>query len=430
MSSVDTPDKTEESKAPANGASANTACGQNTTENKHNSARATFLDLLANSYVVWAFIAILSLDLFCRLEWKNLNLDHYASPNRSMVWWNVDDFRKQKEMPDVVLVGSSLLMHVLHGGDAEYLQLAQNEVYHHKARYFEDLLSQKTGVKVNSFAFALAGQMASDAYTLCSTLFSSPERKPKLIIYNVAPRDFMDNTLGSLGSTEIYRFMSRLGGGRDIAWEVRRSLWEKLEMAAENASKLYEQRHYFVYLQHRYVKSILKAICGYKITDEVHTPFALRRLALRDLPEDMGTNERICLPNLEANYTDNSDEYRKRYQPFKQKKYMSQLAYLEKLQGFCKNQGIQLIMVNMPLTQDNIKLLPPGAYDIYIRNLTAIAAKYGGRFIDLQDPSYDKSLYCDTAHMTGKGGMKFFRELTDKLADGSELSIAESRIKK
>lgn len=383
------------------------------------------LDWLKKSYAVWALIAILSVDLFCKINWQNLKLDHFASPNRSMVWWTVDDFRKQAKTPEVVLLGSSLLMHALHGGDAEYLKLPQNEVYHHKPAMLEDLLRKKTGEHVDSFAFALAGQMASDAYVLSSTLFKG-EHKPKLIVYSIAPRDLMDNTLGSPASTEIFRFMSKLGGTEDIAWQARSGLWEQVEFLTENASSLYNHRNYFVYLQHRYAKSLLKVI-GYKPTDEVHTPFALRRLALLELPEDIGSNERIALPNLDANYTDNSDEYRRRYQPFKQKPYLAQLAYLEKFLNYCQKEDIDVVFVNMPLTQDNINLMPPGAYDLYKKNVTDLAAKYNKQFVDMQDTStFDKSLYCDTAHMTGKGGIKFFNILADKLTHGSSLAFRKS----
>ncbi|MBX9686113.1 MAG: acyl-homoserine-lactone synthase [Candidatus Obscuribacterales bacterium] len=387
--------------------------------------KQSLVSTLSKSYVVWALIALLSVDAFCRIFWNDLKLDHYASANRSMVWWAVDDFRKQEKTPELVLIGSSLLMHVLHGGDAEYFKLPQNEVYHHKAAMLEDLLSKESGVKVNSFAFALAGQMASDAYALSSTVLKG-EHKPKVLIYAIAPRDLIDNTLGSPASTEIFRFMNHLGGARDVAWQARSGLWEKVEYALESISGLYAHRNYFVYLQQRYTKSLLHAF-GYKINDEVHTPFALRRLALLDMPEDIGSNERIALPNLKATYTDNSDEYRRRYQPFKEKDFRMQLSYLDKLMAYCNQEGIELILVNMPLTQDNLQLMQAGSYELYKSEVGKLASKYKSRFIDLQDSKrFDKSLYCDTAHMNGAGGVQFFTALSKKLTDGSSLALGKN----
>lgn len=387
--------------------------------------RLVVFDLFKNSYAVWAVLALIALDLFLRFNWQNLPLDHYASPNRSMVWWNVDDFRKQDKAPDLVLMGSSLLMHALHGGDAEYLQLPQNEVYHHKCVLLEDQLKKLTGKEYRSFAFALAGQMASDAYAIADTLFTN-KRKPEIIIYNIAPRDFIDNTLASPASTEIFRFMSRLGGVRDAGFQARSGLWEKVEYGLENISAIYAHRHYFVFLQQRYAQGILKAL-GQKPSQEVHTPFKLRRLALLELPEDMGINERIAMPNLPASFVDNSDEYLKRYQPFKEKKFQEQLRYLDKLFAFCRKQNIKLILVNMPLSPENIRLMPPGTYQLYKNKMAEMAAKYGSNFIDMQDEqAYDRSLFCDTAHMNGRGGLKYFQELAVKLSKLPQFSSSVS----
>lgn len=390
------------------------------------SKKKIIFDLLANSYVCWALIAFLCLDLFLLLSWNRLKLDHYASANRSMVWWAVDDFRKQKKPPELVLLGSSLLMHVLHGGDAEYLQMPQNEVLHHKAVMLEDLIARKTGLKVNTFAFALAGEMASDAYALTTTLLKD-EKKPKVIIYNIAPRDFIDNTLGNPGASEIFKYMSRLGGVKDVGWQARGGIWEKLEYGLEHFSSVYNHRQYFVYLQQKYANSILKPL-GFKPSQEVHTPFELRRLALFELPEDMGTNERIASPNLKDSFVDNSDEYLKRYQPFKMKNFLVQIDYLDKLFAYCREQGIELVLVNMPLTSQNINLLAPGSYELYKSKVTELAGKYGGRFIDLQNgDSFEENLFRDTAHMNGKGGLRFFHLLSEKLTDGSKLAIGQKQ---
>lgn len=382
------------------------------------SFKQTVLRLLTTSYAVWALIGLVGMDLL----FSKLPFDRFATPNRSMAWWTLNDFKHQKTCPDVVLLGSSLLMHALHGGDAEYLNLPQNEVYHHKCMMFEDLLRKKTGVRVNSFAFAIAGTMASDAYSLCSTLFSA-ENKPRAIIYNIAPRDFIDNTLGSAASTETFRLMSQLGGVKDVAWDARKGFWEKVEFVCENASSLYKHRGYFVHLQQLYAKRLLQ-IAGYKSSDEVHTPFALRRLALLEYPEDIGSNERIACPGLVTKWTDNTQEYLRRYQPFKQQPFLAQCNYLDKMLSFCQQQGIEVVLVNMPLTPDNLKLLAPGSYDLYKKAVVALANKYNNQFIDMQDPErFDKSLYCDSAHMNGQGGVKYFKALADRLTDGSQLAI-------
>lgn len=382
------------------------------------------VELVKTSYVAWAFIALIACDAFLHVAWPDLKVDHFASPHRSLVWWTVDGFRKQEKNPDIVLMGSSLLMHALHGGDAEYLQLPQNEVFHHKAVMFENLLKEKTGTPVNTYAFALAGQMASDAYALASTLLTG-ERKPKAIVYTIAPRDFMDNTMSSPASTEIFKLMNHLGGAKDVAWQARSSFMAKVEYGLENLSAIYDHRQYLVYLQHKYAESILRLI-GYKNMSEIHTPFALRRLALLDLPEETGVNERIACPNLPQKFIDNSDEYRMRYQPFKEKPYRTQVGYMERFLNYCKQQNIQVVLVNMPLLDQNLKLMPQGSYDLYKSTVQSLASKYDAQFLDLQDPTtFKNDMYCDTAHMNGKGGMTFFTLLSEKLVSNSKLAIGK-----
>lgn len=386
-------------------------------ETNRSSGKVCAISLLS-SYVIWSLLALLVLDSFLRISWSELPVNHYASANRSMVSWAVDSFRRQKKSPELVLMGSSLLMHALHGGDADYLNMPQNEVFHSKSVLLESLLREKTGSSVHSFAFALAGMMASDAFVLGRKMFS--DQTPKVIVYGIAPRDFMDNTLDSPGSTEIFRYVSRLGGTADCAWAAHTGFWERVEYLCEQASFIYGHRNYFVYLQQKYERAILRRL-GFKLTDEVHTPFALRRLALLELPEDIGSNERIVMPGSNLSYTDNSVEYLRRYRPFKEKRFDDQLSYLDKFMGFCKNRGIELVIVNMPVTADNIKLLPDGCYGLYLGKVQSLTRKYALRFIDLQDSSrFKRDLYCDTAHMNGKGGVVFFKALAEELTGGKK----------
>lgn len=382
-------------------------------------------EIAAASYIVWALIAFVSFDAAFRLTYSNLGLNAYNSPNRSWVWWAVHDFRGLQQSPDVVLMGSSLMMAALHGGDATYLDLPQNVAFHHRSALLEDLLSRHDGKKVNTFAFAIGGQMVSDAYALCSTLFVG-DKKPKVLVYGVAPRDFMDNTLTSPASTETFRYMSRLGGLKDVAWQARATFWEQVEYGLACLSSVYAHRLDFVYLQHHYVKQLVKHICGFSNLEEVHTPFALRKQALLELPEDQGPNDLMVMPyknDGQSKYVDNSDEYRMRYRMFKPKLFEMQLSFLERMLHFCSDEGIAVALVNMPLTADNLSLMPPGFYDNYKARVSLLAEKYQAEVIDLNDQSaFLKQDFADSVHMNGDGGIKFFNKLAKKLT--SESSIA------
>jgi hypothetical protein len=386
---------------------------------------------IAGSYICLAFAGIVALDIGLRLTQDVVTLDRYNAPNRSWIWWAAKQFKEEQKRPDVVLLGSSLMMAALHGGDATYLNAPQNVTLHHKATYLETLLGEKLHQPINIFAFAIGGQMVSDAYAISSTMLRG-DKKPDTIVYGVAPRDFMDNMLASPASTETFRFMNRLGGLKEEAFAARTTFWEKVEYSVERVSFLYDHRLDFVYLQQKYDRSLLSALLHIKDLDYVQTPFPLRKIAMAQMPEDTGPNEIMILPySGKEKYEDNTPEYRSRYRSFNQKKFNAQLAFLDKLGNFCKQEGINLVLVNMPLTTDNVGLMPPGLYDKYLSSLQTASTTYGARVVDLNQPQvFEKACFADSVHLNGRGGKLFFEQLADRLAADSMLAVSRRTLTK
>lgn len=377
------------------------------------------------SYVLFALTALVVLDLAARFAWPYLPIDHYNSPNRSWVWWAIKDFRQLKQSPDVVLLGSSLMMNALHGGDSTRYNRPENAAFHHRSYYFEELLKKKYDKPVRTFAFAIGGQMASDAYVLSSRLLTG-DRKPKTIIYGIAPRDFMDNTLASPASTETFRYVGRIRDLSDVEWDARKGFWERVEHVFTKTSFLYQKRLDFVYLQNQAMKQVLTAL-GQKNMDITKAPFELRGIAFIQLPEDTGPSDLCFTPYDEhqAKYADNLDQYRYRYLPFKPKIYQTQLSYLEKLMKFAHDNDVEMVLVNMPITKDNMDIMPPHFYDIYKRDVLALVAKYDSRIIDLNDQQrFPKKYFEDSVHLNGLGAVNFFDVLTDKIF--GETTLAKS----
>jgi hypothetical protein len=392
------------------------------------SKRPTFKKVaaaIAGSYVCIAFLALVVFDVGTRLTFDAWRIDKYNSPNRSAAWWATKDFRAQ-ERPDVVLLGSSLMMAALHGGDATYLSTPQNVALHHNATYLEKLLSNKLHQPIKTFAFAIGGQMVSDAYAIASTVLRG-DKKPDTIVYGVAPRDFMDNMLASPASTETFRYMSRLGGLRDVEMPSRATIWEKAELLLSKVSFLYDHRADFVYLQNRYTRGIVKHTLNMNDLEFVHAPFPLRKIALQQLPEDTAANEVMIMPYdaQRDKYDDNLPEYRMRYKQFNKKKFIAQINFLNRLGSYCNEEGIDLILVNMPLTPDNIALMPPGLYDSYMNTLRTAATKYGARVVDMQRPDvFTNAYFADSVHLNGNGGKLFFEQLAEQLANNSMLAVS------
>lgn len=127
------------------------------------------------SYVLLAFALYILLDGIFRLsslpQFNNFDFLKFSPlkvPHRSWVYWNEREFltSPDKNPPDTALLGSSLMMAALHGGDAVYLEQPQNVAFHHKSKLLADLLTAAAGKPESNFAFALGGEMVSDACIL------------------------------------------------------------------------------------------------------------------------------------------------------------------------------------------------------------------------------------------------------------------------
>jgi hypothetical protein len=389
---------------------------------------------LKTSYVAWAALALLAVDGSCRLL-DNMGIwpfTPYQAAHRSTVWWASVDYQKTEKAPDIALMGSSLMMAAVHGGDATYENKSQKVALHHKSSLLENLLKEKSqGKDYSTFSFALSGEMASDAYVLANTMLAG-EKRPKVIIYGVAPRDLMDNALKSPASTEIFRLMSRIKDPTDIAISARNSFWSVTEYGLEKLSFLYGHRPDFLFLQHNATKTLLAQL-GYKdIQDEVHTTYEIRRQAFIELPEDSGPNEVVVHPPSASKeiYTDNLPEYRYRYASFKEKQFKEQVSYLEKLLALGEERGIKIILVNMPLTADNVALMPPGLYSRYMDTLNTLCAKHQAQILDLNSPEdFPKQYFEDSVHLNSKGGERFFQVLSERIFKDSQVASTLNSVK-
>ncbi|MFX5972531.1 hypothetical protein ABTE98_19220, partial [Acinetobacter baumannii] len=79
----------------------------------------------------------------------------------------------------------------------------------------EKKLTENGGHEERVFSFAVPGAMVSDMDLILDKVLTGP-KKPSLIVYGVAPRDFMDDLAG--GETKTATFQ-RLGDVSDLGKE-------------------------------------------------------------------------------------------------------------------------------------------------------------------------------------------------------------------
>jgi hypothetical protein len=158
-------------------------------------------------------------------------------------------------------------------------------------------------------------------------------------------------------------------------------------------------------------RHVLGTISGAKTLDTVQIPKPLLRYAILNLPEDNGLLQWQVTPYSPAkHFDDNTAEYRQRYTPFRPRVLATQLNYLERFLKLTKDSGIKVLLVNMPITQANIKLLPAGVYDNYLNQVKHAATTGSASFLDLNTQGvFPASEFADTVHLNGLGGMHFFK---------------------
>jgi hypothetical protein len=133
----------------------------------------------------------------------------------------------------------------------------------------------------------------------------------------------------------------------------------------------------------------------------------------------------ISRKQADEKYTDNTQEYLRRYSHPDIHTYRTQMFFLNKIAEFCRKERIELVVVNMPITPDNLRLLKPGGYRGYLQGLRefAIFNKLSGVY-DLNNfAKYSHKDFHDTVHLNAFGGRKFFDDLTNAVR--SDLRMRE-----
>lgn len=372
---------------------------------------------LFTSRVMAAIALFFVIDLSIRFQ---IHPDKFSLPERSFIWWAVQDYKHLKQMPNIVLFGSSLMLAAVNEGDAAYYNKLIDTAKHHRSYYLEKLLQSQWDRPVSTFSFAIGGQMASDVYAIASN-FITPSFKPKLIIWGIAPRDLLDSAFPGATTSDTARYMNKIAGADLIANE-HLTFNSIVDQCLRHASYIYRERLNFISDS----KQALRNLQDRQIIPlfaERGTNVSGRATMVRQLmnPRDgsmgdievgewmIGSNGK---PSTELK--DNTHEYYLRYNPFKAKTFNSQVSYFEKFLQRQQELGVKVVLVNMPLTSKNMKLLPPSSYDKYVSTMNSLSTKYGANIIDLnRDPNFKTSDFFDTAHLNGFGSEKLFKVISE-----------------
>ncbi len=378
------------------------------------------------SMFICAFAFFVALNLVLSFT-APISFDKFKFPYQGWAWWTFNNLRNSTEVHNVALLGSSLMVSAVNNSDAMYLQQQLNLANYHNAVYFDKLLHDRFGGTFTTYNLAAPGQMPSDAYMTLNAMLRTHQR-PDVIVYGVAPRDFYDSSMASPVDTEPFKFLNRLVNLDDSVNKLFKSPWDKLNWILERDVYLYNNALDIGMVVHEKYQTWLDRLFPPPTGDKMFTywdrvallptykPGEIHPLAVVVPPQD---------PKAPPRFVDNTPEYKERYKNPDKKIYKIQWYFLLKLVELCKRERIELVIVNMPITLENIKVLGPDKYMPYVNSLKVLAKKHDVPAFDLNDFAlYSQRDYHDGVHLNAFGGNKFFKQLIGIMGGTFSTSLA------
>jgi hypothetical protein len=316
--------------------------------------------------------------------------------------------------PNIVLMGSSLMMFPFWAMDKDRYPVETSDIFHyHRSRVLEQNLEQAGFSHPTVFNMAIFGQMASDAFLYVDECLKGTKR-PDYLVLGIAPRDFSDADVPSPMSTMSFKRMVTLENFPKYAQLYLPTWQSKLEFVAEHICFFYGKRWH---LQREFDKAMLKASNMLSQACGLNTAGAAYAAPSHSTSVPNIVNRGFLFGGTtEERWHNSLDEYRRRYHNIDNNHLSMQLAvqlgFFNSLLDLCKQRGIKVIVVNMPLTDANRALLPPGWYSGFSQRLAAECQHSGARYLDLGDSTeFAHSDYWDTTHLAHPGGYKLVNTL-------------------
>lgn len=357
-----------------------------------------------------------------------IDFDPYRFPYQGWAWWTFNDLKASRELHNVALLGSSLMVSAVSCCDANHLNKQLDLTSYHKASYLDDQLTTAFGGKFNTYNLSAPGQMPSDAYLTLKGMLTTAHR-PEVVVYGVAPRDFIDSRMASPTDTEPFRFLNRLVNTDECASGLFRDPLGRLEWLINR--NLYVSHHAvdFQMLSGDQIKDILEKVTPVPPGARAYTYWDRVKLMPLYKPGEIHTQAIITQPTSRAQATaewrDNTMEYIERYRHPDKHTYKTQFYFLRKLAQLCKQEKIELILVNMPIAKENIAVLKPEAYLKFVFALQQFALDHKVATYDLNDFNhYTKADYHDYVHLNAFGAKKLFDNLVYTLKHAPHTNLA------
>lgn len=364
-----------------------------------------------------ALLVLLAVNLWLSLTHPLHHLPT-ATLERGEAYNATQSFQNMLGAPDVVLLGSSLVTAPIMQSEADYLDKPIARMSHRRSTVLQNLLTSRVARPVSVFCLAIGGEMVSDAYLITKHLLCS-DKQPKTIVYGIGPRDFQDNLMPGVDSSETFQVLADLSDLPELLKAKNITVDRKVNVVLQRISPLWRYHSDIAtYLTLR-MKKLMETCLPYVVFDKYDNQHQLKPRKRGQFPEEAKGEPKafpgIALDHLNAEQTHN--EYLWRYNPLSLVQLKTQCQYLDRFLSLCHLRGITVVMVNMPLSHDNLGIMPNGLYRLYMESLQESCRKYSVSLLDLNQEPWNKSQnFVDTVHLTPEISSDFLLNLSDRLS--------------
>ncbi len=339
----------------------------------------------------------------------------------------IAEFKAQKPPAKVVLLGSSLVMFPFWAMDASFEHKISDIAHYHKSAALEAALAKSGVGQVPIFSLASAGQMSSDTYLYVNE-FLKGDTKPEVLVWGIAPRDFSDSNVKTPTSTVSFQQIVGLQNFIAYSKTFMPRFEDKAEFVANHSCFLYGRRWRLQKEVDKGIERVSQTIArlatfGSAKPVEKAVQYApakaqlaapIKRATAGGAISSAEANALLFAATVEQRWKSSAKEYAGRYKGIADRDLTVQMACLDKTLKICQDRGIKVVIVNMPLTASNQKLMPEGFYNRFSAEVVKTTAKYSNAvtYLDASHNAvFDDSDYWDTVHMNHKGGAKLLTEI-------------------
>ncbi|MBX9771889.1 MAG: DUF1574 family protein [Candidatus Obscuribacterales bacterium] len=375
--------------------------------------------------IIGALIIVLALNLVLALANPLQKIDPENLPvGHGWAWWAANEYQKPDSTFNTVVFGSSAMMHPLWLGEATFRNEDVDLVVDHRSRCLEEAIKKGApGTQPSCFNFAMPGAMPSDDYMIMKALFKS-DKKPKLVVITLHPRDLMDNTFGSAATSRHYKYLSRFVDTRPLLELAMPEVWRRLVYQLEQTLFIKSKNHDIQLLASESIGSAMKPLLAHLPKSQLDAKDNEdRKLAI--YVDELQQGVWIAHPTAPYHFINALDDCLRRFKKPNDAQFKNQTTWLKMCLSTCKQEGIQVLLVNTPVTDTVKQLMPPGTYERHLSTIQALSVEYNCPVLNANEATqYEQTDFTDWIHMNGDGGQKVLGCIGKFIADNQQLKAS------